>query len=156
MNEYEQLEEEIIRLKHELSDIIPQEMQDAIELGDLRENSEFSELVTRQHFVSIRLKQLTDRLALCKSINVQNISRDSVGIGSLIKTRHLETNAIEYFKLVLSEISDDVYHTYTEITLKSPLGKALNNKKVKDEVVAKLPNGKATYRILKITTIHDF
>jgi transcription elongation GreA/GreB family factor len=49
MNECDQLEKEIQELKFELSVSIPDEMQIAMESGDLRENSEFSEVLSRQY-----------------------------------------------------------------------------------------------------------
>lgn len=154
MKEREAIEEEIERLRYELSVVIPQEMQIAVELGDLRENSEFSSVVSKQHFINVRLKQLTERLRSYKSIDMNSIPKDSIGLGSLIKARHVEEDKIVYFKVVLHEITDGDDDKYAEITIQSPLGKAFNNKKVKDEVKVILPSGKATYRILQITTIH--
>ena len=153
MNERDQIESEIEKLRYELSVTIPEEIQIATEQGDLRENTEFSAAVTRQHFVGIRLKQLVDRLKAYRSVDINLISRDRVGFGSIVKARHLETNSIVRFKIVMADISDDDSHV--EVTLKSPIGKALYDKKVKDEVSVPLPQGKATYRILGITTIHD-
>lgn len=155
MNEKETIEAEIEKLKHELSVVIPQEMQVAVELGDLRENSEFSSVVAKQHFISIRLKQLTERLRTYRSVDINSIPRDAVGLGSLIKTRHLEDNKIVYFKMVLNEVGDCDDEKYADITISSPLGKAFNNSKIKDEVTVRTPQGTATYRILQITTIHD-
>lgn len=155
MNEREHLEQEINKLRHELSVTIPQEMQTAIESGDLKENSEFSDAVTRQYFASVRLKQLTDRLNSYKAVNLQNISKTNVGIGSIVKVKHVEENRIMYFKLVVGEISDNSNNDYTEITVSSPIGKALYNKEVKDQVIAAFPSGKATYKIMNIKTLHD-
>lgn len=153
MNEREQIEQEIEKLRHELSVTIPEEIQIATEQGDLRENTEFSAAVARQHFVGVRLKQLVDRLKAYKSIDLSLIPKDKVGLGSVVKAKHVETNETVRFKIVMSDISED--DTYIEVTLKSPIGKALQNKQVKDEVSVSLPHGKATYRILSITTIHD-
>lgn len=155
MNEREQLEKEIDRLRHELSVTIPQEMQTAIESGDLRENSEFSDAVSRQYFASIRLKQLIDRLSSFSAVQLQTISKTSVGVGSIIKTKHVEENKTMTFKMVIGEITDDISEEYTEITLHSPIGKALHNKEVKDQVTVVFPSGKATYKILNIKTLHD-
>jgi transcription elongation GreA/GreB family factor len=155
MKEKELLEEEIEKLRHELSVVIPQEMQVAVELGDLRENSEFSSIVAKQHFISVRLKQLTDRLRNYRSVDMNSIPRDAVGIGSVIKTRHIEENKIVYFKMVLNEVGDCSDEKYAEITTSSPLGKSLTNKRVKDEVTVNTPQGRATYRILQLTTVHD-
>jgi transcription elongation factor GreA len=155
MNEREQLENEIDRLKYELSVTLPQEMQDAVEMGDLRENSEYTEIVTRQQFAGIRLHQLIQRLAAYKQINLNNVPRDKVGIGSIITVYHDESGYIKTFKLALVEISNDESPLYTEITMNSPIGKSLYNKSVGDAVIVSLPSGKAIYKILNILTIHD-
>lgn len=155
MNERERIENEINQLRHELSVTIPQEMQSAIELGDLRENCEFSDVVTRQYFASIRLRQLIERLSLYKPVNLQEISKTAVGIGSIVTVKHLEEDITMVFKLIMGEIADDVNMEYTEVTLKSPIGKALYHHCVKDHVIVSLPKGKATYKILNIKTLHD-
>lgn len=156
MGECQHLWDEVQKLKYELTVGIPQEMQCAIESGDLRENSEFSEVVTRQYFLNTRLNQLMQRLNECNSIDINTISKDSVGIGSIIEVTHVEKNKPVKFKLMIAEISDDyVEREYTEITMKSPIGKALYNKKINDEVLVKVPKGTATYKIIKITTIHQ-
>lgn len=155
MNERERLEQEIESLKHELSVTIPEEIQIASEQGDLRENTEFSSAVARQHFIGIRLKQLVERLNAYKSVDINKIPKDSIGLGSIVKARHLESKSLVHFKIVMNSISDTTDDKYIEVTLKSPIGKALYNKKVKDEVSVSLPLGHATYRILGITTIHD-
>jgi transcription elongation GreA/GreB family factor len=68
---------------------------------------------------------------------------------------HIEQNINKVFKVVLAEISDEVSDIYTEITSNSPIGKSLYNKTVGEQVVVSLPNGKATYKILDLLTIHD-
>ena len=155
MNEREQLENEIDKLKYELSVTIPQEIQDAVEMGDLRENSEYTEIVTRQQFAGIRLNQLLQRLSAYKNININLIPKDKVGIGSIITVYHHESETTQVFKVVLAEISNEPTNTYTEITSNSPIGKLLYNKIVGETVMVPLPCGKATYKILSLLTIHD-
>jgi len=155
MNDREQLEGEIQKLKYELSVTIPQEMQAAVEMGDLRENSEYTEIVTRQQFAGIRLNQLLQRLSVYKNINLSSIPSDKVGVGSIITVFHVEANIKKIFKMVLAEISNDIADEYIEITSSSPIGKSLYNKTIDDQVVVSLPNGKATYKILELLTIHD-
>jgi transcription elongation factor GreA len=149
------LEQEIEDLRHELSVVIPQEIQEALEQGDLRENTEYSAALSRQHFVSIRLEQLVRRLSAYNSIDTAIVPLNAVGMGSIVKLRNLDTNKIEYVKLIIGDISDEESDEYQEITLSSPFGQSLQNKKVKDEVSVPLPKGKALYRILDIKTIHD-
>jgi transcription elongation factor GreA len=156
MSERELLLQELSKVKYELSVTIPQEMQNALDCGDLRENSEFSEIVSRQHVLSIRLQQLKERLGRLDNINLDTVSKTEVGVGSLVKVRDLTTNKIIQFKILMSEISEVEVDDYTEITMNSPIGKALLNKSVKDEVTVSYPNGIGKFRILSIKTLHDF
>lgn len=147
------LEQEIEKLRTELSVSIPQEIQEAIEMGDLRENTEFSSALTRQHFVNARLEQLTHRLEAFGKINLANLPKDAVNFGSIVKLRCLKSNKIQYVKIVAGDIEES--DKYEEVTMSSPMGEALKNKKVKDEVKFSTPGGTASYRILGIQTIHD-
>ena len=155
MNEREQLENEIDRLKYELSVTLPQEIQDAVEMGDLRDNSEYTEIVGRQQIAGIRLAQLQQRLSAYKTININLIPKDKVGVGSIITVYHVEQKTTKIFKIVFAEITDDIFGVYTEVTSNSPIGKSLCNKTINEQVTVPLPNGKATYKILELLTIHD-
>jgi len=148
------LEQEIERLRIELLETIPQEIQEAAAGGDLRENAEFSAAVARQNFVGMRLEQLIKRLYSYKKININSIPKNEVSIGSVIKLRNLQTKEIEYVKIVVGDdIDDDTAHQ--SVTINSPMGKALVGKKEKEEVQVTLPKHKIQYKILKLTTIHD-
>ena len=58
----EKLGREIDQLSHELNILLPQAIAQAVELGDLRENSEYKAALERQQFVQARLGQLHQRL----------------------------------------------------------------------------------------------
>jgi transcription elongation factor GreA len=154
MNTRLYLQQEIEKLKHELSVIIPQEIQDAVMLGDLKENSEYSAVIARQHFIGIRLEQLVKRVEAYDSIDFTLLPKDAVNVGSIVKLRDLQTNKIVYVKVVIGDINDDEGEV-VEITIASPFGQAIKNKKVKDEITVHLPQGYAKYRVLHIKTIHD-
>lgn len=154
MNTRTYLEHELEELKRELSVTIPQEIQDAVALGDLKENSEYSAAIGRQHFVSVRLEQLVKRLEIYNSIDFSMLPKDAINIGSEVKLRDLISNKIVHMRIVIGDIDDS--DDCIEVTIASPLGQALKNKKVKDEVVVQLPKGQAKYRVLSIKTFHDF
>jgi len=60
----QKLSDEVERLTHELNVVLPNEIRKAVELGDLRENSEYKSALERQQFVQARLGQLRQRLGI--------------------------------------------------------------------------------------------
>lgn len=146
------LQEEIDALEHELVHELPKEIKKAAALGDLSENAEYHMAKQRQEFVKARVRQLGKRLAELSMINMNNIPRDKVGLGSTVKVYdNTKGEEVEY-KLVTSEESDVAAG---KISTTSPIGRALLNKKVGDETVVVTPNGKRELEILTLSTIHD-
>jgi transcription elongation factor GreA len=146
------LQDEINALEHELIHELPKEIKKAAALGDLSENAEYHMAKQRQEFVKARVRQLGKRLAELSMINMNNIPKDKVGLGSTVKVYdNTKGEEVEY-KLVTSEESDVAAG---KISTTSPIGRALLNKKVGDEAIVVTPNGKRELEILSLTTIHD-
>ncbi|HUE53945.1 MAG TPA: transcription elongation factor GreA [Terriglobales bacterium] len=146
------LQEEINTLERELSYELPRELKKAVALGDLSENAEYHMAKQRQEFVKARLRQLGRRLADLSLINMDNIPKDKVGLGSTVRIFDNTKNEEVEYKLVTSEESDV---TAGKISTSSPIGRALLNKKVGDTATVVTPNGKREMEVLKLTTIHD-
>src|ERR1700729_1854067 len=146
------LREEIEALEHELIHELPKEIKKAAALGDLSENAEYHMAKQRQEFVKARVRQLGKRLADLSMVNMDNIPHDRVGLGSTVKVFDNTKNEEMQYKLVTSEESDVVTG---KISTTSPIGRALLNKKVGDEVIVDSPNGKREMEILSLSTIHD-
>ena len=146
------LQEEINALEHELSHELPKELKKAVALGDLSENAEYHMAKQRQEYVKARLRQLGRRLADLSLINMNNIPKDKVGLGSTVKVFDNTKNEEVEYELVTSEESD---FATGKISTTSPIGRALLNKKVGDEIVVIAPNGKRELEVLSLSTIHD-
>ena len=80
----QKLGDEVQRLQHELNVVLPAEIRKAVELGDLRENSEYKAALERQQFVQARLGQLRQRLSKLAQIDMTQIPTDKVGLGSRV------------------------------------------------------------------------
>src|SRR3982751_5341926 len=146
------LQDEINALEHELIHELPKEIKKAAALGDLSENAEYHMAKQRQEFVKARVRQLGKRLADLSMVNMNNIPRDRVGLGSTVKVYdNTKGEEVEY-KLVTSEESDVAAG---KISTTSPIGRALLNKKVGDSAMVVTPNGNRELEILSLTTIHD-
>jgi transcription elongation factor GreA len=143
----EKLGAEIEQLSHELNILIPQAIAQAVELGDLRENSEYKAALERQQFVQARLGQLHQRLAQVSQLSTAEGPADVVGLGSRVTVLDLDTEEQEAFMLVLAEMMDiEAGH----ISLASPLGRALKGRRVGDEIELRLPRGQRRLKVLEI------
>src|SRR5678815_2598927 len=78
------------KLQHELNVVLPNEIRKAVELGDLRENSEYKAALERQRFVQARLGQLGERLGKLSDIDISRIPTDKVGLGSRVVVLDLQ------------------------------------------------------------------
>ena len=113
------LGEEAERLQHELSVTLPQEIRRAVEMGDLRENSEYKAALERQQFVQARLGQLRQRLSKLSSIDVSQIPSDKVGLGSHVVVKDETTGAKESYSMVFG---DSVEFEEGNVSMSSPTG----------------------------------
>jgi transcription elongation factor GreA len=146
------LQDEIGALEHELNHELPKELKRAIALGDLSENAEYHMAKQRQEYVRARLGQLKKRMSDLSLINMNNIPRDRVALGSTVVVFDSTKNEEIEYKLVTSEESDVAKGL---ISTSSPIGRALMGKKAGDTATVVTPNGKRELEILKLLTIHD-
>ncbi|SRR5258706_9383495 len=143
---------EIEALSHELTVTLPQAIATAVAMGDLRENSEYKAALERQQLVQARLGQLHQRLAQLAELANTEAPIDRVGLGSKVTVLDLVTNETEVYQLVLAEMMDiDAGH----ISLASPLGRALLDRKVGEEVSLRLPTFSRRLRLLEVVTVHQ-
>ncbi|HEV2697467.1 MAG TPA: transcription elongation factor GreA [Terriglobales bacterium] len=145
------LQDEINALEHELVHELPKEIKKAAALGDLSENAEYHMAKQRQEYVKARVRQLGKRLAELSMVNMNNIPKDRIGLGSTVKVFDSTKNEEVEYNLVTSEESDVAAG---KISTTSPIGRSLLNKKVGDTAVVVTPNGSRELEILKLTTIH--
>jgi transcription elongation factor GreA len=144
-------EDEIQTLDRELKIELPKEIKRARELGDLRENAEYSAAKERQRLVESQISLLKKRVAEIALINVDRIPKDRAGFGS---TLHVIEGTGEklVFQLVMPEDADAAKGL---ISTTSPIGKAFLNKEPGDSVKVTTPGGPREFEIVKLTTIHD-
>lgn len=147
----EKLGGEVEKLQHELNVTLPNEIRKAVELGDLRENSEYKAALERQQFVRARLEQLRQRLSKLSQVDMSQIPLDKVGLGSKVTVECQETNTQESYTLVFGD-SDDFDEGH--VTMSSPIGRALVNKEVGDVAFLRLPARTRKLKILSLITIH--
>ena len=148
----EKLGAEVEKLQHELNVVLPNEIRRAVELGDLRENSEYKAALERQQFVQARLGQLRQRLSKLSAVDMSQIPADKVGLGSRVVVVCQDTEVQETYQLVFGDAENfDEGH----VTMSSPIGRALVGKAVGEVALLKLPAKTRRLRIVELATIHD-
>lgn len=148
----ERLNGESEALLHELNVTLPAEIERAVAQGDLSENSEYTAALERQQFVRARLDYISRRLSEIADIDIDLIPSDRVGFGSQVEVLNLDDDSTERYTLALG---DFIEIENGEISMASPIGKALLGRAGGDEVDVTLPTGKLRYRILGFVTLHD-
>jgi transcription elongation factor GreA len=146
------LKKEVAELKHELTVKLPKELEEARAHGDLSENAEYEAAKSRQDYVRSRIGQLESRIRELAMYNTSSIPRDVVAYGSSVTLADADDGGTTVYEIVFPE---EVDAAKGQISLSSPIGRALLNKAVGDEVEVVTPSGKRTYQITELVTLHD-
>lgn len=143
------------KLKMELDNLINVErpkvskaIGEAIELGDLSENAEYHYSKDRQRIVEGMITSLTEKLSRADIVDTAKLSGDISDFGATVLVMDEDSEKKISYKL-LSEYESDLSKNI--ISVDSPIGKALLNKKVGDFVEIKVPNGTKNFEILEIS-----
>jgi len=146
------LKKELADLKHELTFKIPKDLQTAAAHGDLSENAEYDAAKNRQEFVRSRIAQLEGRVRELSMYTIASIPKGVVAYGSRGKVADVDSGDETEYRIVFPE---EVDAARGEISLSSPIGRAMMNKAEGDEVEVQTPSGKRTYQILALVTWHE-
>jgi transcription elongation factor GreA len=146
------LQEEIAQLSHELNVELPKEIAVARAHGDLSENAEYKFAKERQGFVNAKIGQLKKRMGDLGMLNVTNIPKDRSAYGSRIVVLDIQREVKIEYQLVSSEEADAEKGL---ISTNSPIGRALLNRKVGDEIEVTTPAGKKAFEVVRLVTIHE-
>ena len=148
----QKLEGELHALERELNIELPREIKTAVAMGDLRENAEYHAALERQRFVRARIGQLQQRLSELGTMNMDRIPKDRIGLGSKIVLLDLDVEVEITYQLVIPEMADLEKGL---ISVASPIGRGLLNRKDGEKVVIDIPSGKKRSEIVELRTIHD-
>jgi transcription elongation factor GreA len=148
----QRLKKELSELQYELSHKLPKELEEARAHGDLSENAEYEAAKNRQEFVRARIAQIQSRIRELSLYNIHSIPQDVVAYGSRVTVEDLDEGESLVYEIVFPE---EVNAAAGQISLGSPLGRALLNKAVGDEVEVHTPRGKRSYQITELVTLHQ-
>ncbi len=115
--------------------------------GDLAENSEYEYAKTEQAFIEGKIEQVNEILNNHVIIK-ENAHKSIVGIGSTVVVRDIEKKKNSEYQIVSSVESDPEKN---KVSNESPMGSAILNKKIGDEVVFKTPVATRRLKIIKLS-----
>ena len=139
---YEKLKAEYEELLKQRPAIV-EDLKKAREMGDLSENGYYKASRAKLSFTDSRLRRLN--LNLKYAIIVEETNKDVVNIGSKVV---LSIGDKEVTYDIVGDLEADP--SQGKISLLSPLGRALAQKKVGNEVILETPGRKITYKITNI------
>ncbi|MFH0924385.1 MAG: transcription elongation factor GreA [bacterium] len=143
---YNELKEELDRLKIVVRPEVIQAIKEAREHGDLSENAEYEAARERQSFVETKIRQLEDKLARAKIINLKDLPKDKVVFGATIFLYDLDLKKEVKYTLV----GGTADYKKGEISISSPIGKGLLGKQKNEIAEIKAPARTIRYKVINI------
>jgi transcription elongation factor GreA len=139
------LKEELLNLRNVRRQEVAQRLHEAMEGGELIDNAEYEAAKNEQAFIEGRILELEHKLAVAKLIEPTETS-GVVMIGSTVTVKQDGQKREKYTIVGAAEANPKE----GLISNESPLGQALLNQAVGDEVEVKAPAGILRFRIVKI------
>lgn len=145
---YEELKEELNRLKTEERANVAQAIAEAREKGDLRENAEYDAAKEEQGKLEARIAKMEDQLANARVLNEENMDASKAFILSTVKVYNEKMKREMQYTLVNA---NEANIKEGKISVDSPIGKALLGQEVGSKVTVDAPAGKIDLEIREIT-----
>jgi len=144
---YGRLTSEMNHLKTVERPAIVKAIEEARELGDLKENAEYHAAKERQGHIDARMNELSDMIANARIVDPSELEHARVSFGSTVVLCDLASDEeVTYVIVGGCESNPDM----GLISFNSPLAKQLLGKEEGDEVKAKLPGGVREYEVLEV------
>ena len=145
------LQEELEDLKKNKRPKVVAAIAEARAHGDLKENAEYHAAKEQQGHIEGRILTINDIIARANVIDVSKIQNTGkVIFGSTVTVKDLEKENNKSFKIVGRDEADIKKNL---IYFKSPMGKSLIGKSVKELIIVSTPSGEKNFEILKVEYI---
>ena len=143
-----QLKEEFERRTEVLRLEIATRLDDAIKMGDLKENADYHAAKEDQAFNEGRINQLQEAIRNAEIIDEASGAAGIIRLGSTVTiTEEGFDDEEEVYQIVGAREADPMKGM---ISNESPIGKALLGKKASDTISAKTPGGMMTFSVVKV------
>lgn len=140
-------EERLIYLRNVRRQEVAERLRLALEEGgELVENAEYEDAKNEQAFIEGEIMRLELILSNAEVIE-DNGPKDIVGLGDTVTVQEVGTDIVEEYILVGAAEANP---RAGKISHKSPLGRALMDKRVGDRVVVEAPDGNIEFKVMAI------
>ena len=147
----ENLKKELIFLKEKKRPEIVSAIAEARSHGDLKENAEYHAAKEQQGHIEGRVLEINNVIATANVIDVTKIENTGTVIfGSTVTIKDLEKKNNKSFQIVGKDEADINKNL---IYFRSPMGKSLIGKKIKDLVTVQTPSGEKNFEIIEVKYI---
>jgi transcription elongation factor GreA len=144
---YNKLSNEIKDLKLVQRPAIIIAVDEARQLGDLKENAEYHAAKDKQRLIDKRLTELSTIILQAQIIDPAKLTHERISFGSTVDLVDINTDE-EITYTIVGDVETDVNNNV--ISINSPLAKQLLSKEEGEEVTVTLPSGKKVFEIEKI------
>jgi transcription elongation factor GreA len=148
VNGAEKLQQELARLKKTERPRIIEAIAEARSHGDLSENAEYDAAKDQQGFIEGRIAELDSQLSNAEIIDPKKLNVvGKVVFGAYVHLYEFDVE-VEVTYQIVGELEADL--ELGQISLSSPIGRALIGKQEGDELEVITPGGTRGYEILKV------
>ena len=144
---FRKLSIELEQLKNEERGRIAKIIDEARELGDLKENAEYHAAKERQGLMEARISELTDIVGRAQVIDPSTLAHERISFGSTVVLIDQESDEEVNYTIVGVQESSP---SKGLISIQSPMARVLLGKEEGDEVSISLPAGLKTFDIEEV------
>jgi transcription elongation factor GreA len=146
---YERLKKELEELTGDGRARMADRLQHARELGDIRENAEYSAAKEEQGMMEARIRELERMLKDPDILEVPEHTEEA-GPGQVVTLRPLGVDETEDETYLLAASKEERMDGVRTVSLDSPLGRAIATKRVGQQVSYEAPGGTFTYELVRL------
>ena len=144
---YQQLEDELRKLKNEERPAVIQAISEARAHGDLSENAEYHAAKERQAWIEGRIIELDDKYTRAQVIDTSKLTGKSVVFGATVTIVDEDTEEEKSWQIV-GDYEADVRSG--KISISSPIARAMIGKSQGDSIEVAAPGGSRAYEIVRV------
>lgn len=141
------LERELEHLKTVRRREVAERIKQALEYGDISENSEYEDAKNEQSFLEGRIATVEKMLRNAKVIDEGEINTEVVNLGTKVELTDLETKETLIYTIVGSAEANPAE---SKISNESPVGRALIGQRIGSVISVKAPVGVVKYKVVGI------